>query len=252
MPELKFLALFNNQITRVEKELMTCNKLEYFDVSNNLIEHIELESLPKSIQILNIQGNPVASQLQLEQVVKVLPKLILFNDKSLDSKQINIKDQQDLESFTAEKLEHSISKEGFANLRPLSSRSKIAITDKNYQTYDKEKFNRQYLPKEEQIEPEEIENSEAHGDENIREKNNAVYEQMALASKSWQLEQQQQLIQEIENMKELVKQRRLELTNQSRDRRKLMESMRMSREQMMADLLNNVNFLKSTVDKELE
>jgi Leucine-rich repeat (LRR) protein len=252
MPDIKFLALFGNQITRVEKELSTCTKLEYLDVSNNQIELLELESLPKSIQILNIQENPIASQITLEQAKQALPKLIMFNDNPIDNKQAAT-NQEDLESVTAEKLAQSVTKEEFAKLRPLSASSTTLANTTNYQSsYDKEKFDREYLQIVEQIEQQE-DDAEIEDDEEKkhREKNSVVYEQMSLVSKSWQLEHQQQLIQEIESMKELVTQKRLELTNQSRKRRKMVENMKLSRDQMVAELLNNVSSLKSEVDKEL-
>jgi hypothetical protein len=250
MPNLKFLALFGNRIRSIGKEILNCTNLEYLDVSDNLIENIDWEYLPKSLQILNIQGNPVASTISVEEINKQLPKLIVFNDTNLGKTEEVQK--EDLEPETATKLAQSVSKEEFANLRPLS-RSERPSTNASTSVpiFDKEKLDREYLALVAKIENEDLDDNvdTEKAEEQIlsaRDHNNAIYEEMQFSSKTWQLETQKQLIAEIESMKEIVSQRREELAAQSKERRKMIENMRANREQIMKNLTNGAN---SNVEK---
>lgn len=73
------MALFDNKIKKIGDELVENKKLQYLDLSNNLIEECDLDKLPQSITIFNIENNP----LKLEEcyVKSCLTNLFQFNKR---------------------------------------------------------------------------------------------------------------------------------------------------------------------------
>lgn len=84
LPNLTFLALFNNKICKME-HISTLEQLEYLDVANNNIQELIVTELPASIRFFNIDGNPcVDTEEKSKQVrnmcIKYLPNLIVMNE----------------------------------------------------------------------------------------------------------------------------------------------------------------------------
>ena len=61
MPNLKFLALQNNQIEEMF-ELRFLQKLEFLDLSGNKIKEAEVAYLPKNLFALKLLGNPLCQE----------------------------------------------------------------------------------------------------------------------------------------------------------------------------------------------
>jgi len=83
MPELLFLALFDNKILRVE-HLRELTKLQFLDISQNHILKLDIDELPLNLQYLNMSGNPFCAdegsyQFYRDRLIKNLPKLVLLD-----------------------------------------------------------------------------------------------------------------------------------------------------------------------------
>ncbi len=83
MPFLKFLSIFNNKIRKLEN-LKELDRLEFFDISNNLITQFDATELPINLRFFNCRANPFCTKQQTpiikENLVKTLSKLIQFNN----------------------------------------------------------------------------------------------------------------------------------------------------------------------------
>lgn len=80
MPNLLFLAIFNNKIKKIEN-LSSNIKLEFLDISNNNISDFDVNELPKSIRYLNYNGNPCCEDKELRlKLIKHLPKIRKINE----------------------------------------------------------------------------------------------------------------------------------------------------------------------------
>ncbi|BFY97618.1 hypothetical protein BsWGS_00658 [Bradybaena similaris] len=75
LPNLQVLILSNNKITKVEG-ILHLLKLIFLDISENCIDSITGDEFPKSVIILNLQGNPCVEKSSYRvSLVKALPKL---------------------------------------------------------------------------------------------------------------------------------------------------------------------------------
>jgi Leucine-rich repeat (LRR) protein len=78
MGNLEFLAMFDNQIEKMEN-LKDCSSLKMLDLRNNKISRIDVSELPKSLQFLFLQGN---DDLKLEKkaIAQQCPTLVQLDD----------------------------------------------------------------------------------------------------------------------------------------------------------------------------
>ncbi|KAK1275018.1 hypothetical protein QJS04_geneDACA011718 [Acorus gramineus] len=86
---LKEVRLSHNEITSLPVELSQNTKLRNLDLGNNLISRfseLKVISSLQSLKNLNLLGNPIAQNDKLaKEVEKLLPKLKVFNSRSIDS-----------------------------------------------------------------------------------------------------------------------------------------------------------------------
>ena len=80
MPNLVFLALFENKIKTIEDELTENTKLQFLDISSNQLESCSLDKLPKSLIVFNVGNNPFTPAE--DEVRQFLPNLVQFNDNN--------------------------------------------------------------------------------------------------------------------------------------------------------------------------
>lgn len=93
MVSLKRLYLSNNKLAAISN-LLDLNKLEYLDVSFNLLEDVSSGVLPDSLTALVIEGNPLLDEvITIKRLEERLPGLKYINDSVVNSeKKTNRKD----------------------------------------------------------------------------------------------------------------------------------------------------------------
>jgi septum formation inhibitor MinC len=224
MSHLKFLVMFNNQITEVTDELATCTSLEVLDLSNNQITSVDIQSLPTSLLVLNLKGNPICNDSRImDSLLQQLPKLIELNDvtitKEMRENGVFISTEQDeeeeaedtsesFESFTMDKLRQS-SNSFLQSPRPLSARD-TTLADQSSAAIDSIESVRSSFQRD-------LEDPYDH--EEKRQHNLTIYQELLLKSKQIQSERQQVLINDLEQLRHNFKQRKDKVIEESRKRR---------------------------------
>jgi Leucine-rich repeat (LRR) protein len=249
MPNLIFLVAFNNKIESVNDELLNCTKLEVLDLSNNQINKIQLENLPKSLLVLNLKGNPISQDSEfLDQCLSCLPNLIelnevlvtsemrarnkfcLFNettsnqDKDCNS-DLEYGMSQSFESFTVEKLRSLPPKDGsiLEYSRKYNKHPQIIYSNKERFPLTNVSFVR---PDSEEIE--QLEKSRSH--------NTLTFEQLLIEQKQLHIQRQQMLIEEMEQARLEFKKKHDQLLQESRKRR---EGYKQTNETTKAEVTNS-------------